>query len=199
MSAFSIILAHLTLLAYALVGGVFLAFSDFIMRALLLTSGRGGAEAMQRINREVFRWVFMTLFLGLAVVSVALGVYAVLRLDGPVAVLAGAAGLVYLLGCFGVTVLFNVPMNERLAWMDPARDAAGDYWTGTYLPRWDLLEHRPHDRLRRLGGVAASGAVAGRVSGGPHPPPPPMSGLDWQDWWGLCPNRQSGSGVIVRP
>ena len=66
MSPFFFYLAHLAVLAYALVGGVFLAFSDFIMRALSVTSGYGGAEAMQAINREVFRWVFMTLFLGLA-------------------------------------------------------------------------------------------------------------------------------------
>ena len=60
MSPFIFYLTHLAVLAYALVGGVFLAFSDFIMRALSLTGGSGGAEAMQAINREVFRWVFMT-------------------------------------------------------------------------------------------------------------------------------------------
>lgn len=54
MSPFLFYFAHLAVLAYALVGGVFLAFSDFIMRALSVTSGHGGAEAMQAINREVF-------------------------------------------------------------------------------------------------------------------------------------------------
>lgn len=32
-------IAHLDVIAYALVGGVFLAFTDFIMRALSVTSG----------------------------------------------------------------------------------------------------------------------------------------------------------------
>jgi len=136
MSPFLFTLAHLAVLAYALVGGVFLAFSDFIMRALSVTSGHGGAEAMQVINREVFRWVFMTLFLGLAAVSLSLIVYAVLGLTGPTATLVGSAGLVYLIGCFGVTVAFNVPMNEALARMDPSQEATRAYWTGTYLPRW---------------------------------------------------------------
>lgn len=131
-------LSHLAVLAYALVGGVFLAFSDFIMRALSLTSGQGGAEAMQSINREVFRWVFMTLFLGLAAVSLALIVHAALSLTGPAATLVGAAGLVHLLGCFGVTVAFNVPMNEALAAMDASQDATRAYWAGTYLPRWTI-------------------------------------------------------------
>ncbi len=136
MSPFFLVFTHFAVLAYALVGGVFLAFSDFIMRALSVTSGHGGAEAMQAINREVFRWVFMTLFLGLAVMSLALIVLAVLGQTGPAAPFVAAAGLVYLLGCFGVTVVFNVPMNEALAGMDLSQDATRAYWTGTYLPRW---------------------------------------------------------------
>ncbi|MAQ82799.1 MAG: hypothetical protein CMH12_22140 [Maritimibacter sp.] len=136
MSPFLFYFAHIAVLAYALVGGVFLAFSDFIMRALSVTSGHGGAEAMQAINREVFRWVFMTLFLGLAAVSLALAVYAGFWMTGPVATLVAAAGLVYLVGCFGVTVVFNVPMNEALAGMDLSQEATRTYWSGTYVPRW---------------------------------------------------------------
>jgi uncharacterized membrane protein len=37
MSVWVFLLAQFTLLAYALVGGVFLAFSDFIMRSLAHT------------------------------------------------------------------------------------------------------------------------------------------------------------------
>jgi uncharacterized membrane protein len=136
MSPFLFYFAHFVVLAYALVGGVFLAFSDFIMRALSATSGHGGAEAMQAINREVFRWVFMTLFLGLAATSLMLIGYAALGLNGPVAMLVGAAGLVYLVGCFGVTVAFNVPLNEALAGMDLSQDLARAHWTGSYVPRW---------------------------------------------------------------
>ena len=63
MSPLIFILLQFSVLAYAALAGVFLAFSDFIMRSLARTSGTGGIEAMQIINREVFRWVFMTLFL----------------------------------------------------------------------------------------------------------------------------------------
>ncbi len=135
MSPLLVYVMHLAVLAYALVGGVFLAFSDFIMRALSLT-GSGGAEAMQSINREVFRWIFMTLFLGLALVSLALIAIAASSFDRPGATLIGSAGLVYLIGCFGVTIAFNVPMNEALSGMDLTEDAGRAYWTGTYLPRW---------------------------------------------------------------
>ena len=136
MSPFFFILMQLAVLAYALVGGVFLAFSDFIMRSLSLTGGTGGADAMQVINREVFRWVFMALFLGMAAVSLVIVVYGAMGLADPTRILILLAGLVYLVGCFGVTVFFNVPMNEALAGMDLSEDATRAYWTGTYLPRW---------------------------------------------------------------
>jgi len=108
------VLLQLSILAYALVAGVFLAFSDFIMRSLALSGGEGGVEAMQVINREVFRWVFMALFLGIAAVSVLIAGYAWVTLYGFAGALIGVAALVYLVGCFGVTVAFNVPMNEAL-------------------------------------------------------------------------------------
>ena len=136
MSLFFLVLMQFAILAYALVGGVFLAFSDFIMRSLALTGGTGGLEAMQVINREVFRWVFMALFLGMAAVSLAIAGYGATNLNHPAGALILAAGLVYLVGCFGVTVFFNVPMNEALAGMNLSRDETRAYWTGTYLPRW---------------------------------------------------------------
>lgn len=138
MSPFLFTFAHLAVLAYALVGGVFLAFSDFIMRALSVTSGHGGAEAMQAINREVFRWVFMVLFLGLAPVSLLIAAYGAIVVGNGPGMVMMLAGLTYFVGCFGVTVFFNVPMNEALAGMDVFEDATLDYWTRTYLPRWSF-------------------------------------------------------------
>lgn len=136
MSTTFFILLQLSILAYALVAGVFLAFSDFIMRSLALTGGAGGVEAMQVINREVFRWVFMALFLGMAGVSVLIAGYVWVALSGPAATLIGVAALVYLVGCFGVTVAFNVPMNEALAGMDLRSEVTQDYWVQSYVPRW---------------------------------------------------------------
>lgn len=136
MSPFFLFLLQFAILAYAMVGGVFLAFSDFIMRSLSLTGGSGGVEVMQVINREVFRWVFMALFLGMAAVSLVIVAYAASSLAHPAGMLIVLAGLVYLLGCFGVTVFVNVPMNEALAGMDLSQDTTRAYWTGTYLPRW---------------------------------------------------------------
>lgn len=136
MPTILIVLMAAAVVAYAFVGGVCLAFSDFIMRSLSLTRGVGGAEAMQHINRQVFRWIFMTLFLGMAAVSLVIVGYAAIVLEGTAALLMIIAGLAYLVGCFGVTVVFNVPMNEALARMDLADEGTLRYWTSTYLPRW---------------------------------------------------------------
>lgn len=136
MSIAILLLLQLAVLAYAVVAGVFLAFSDFIMRSLAITSGAGGVEAMQAINREVFRWIFMTLFLGMAAGSIALAVYSWFWVDGLASTLIIAAALVYLIGCFGVTVAFNVPMNEALAGMSSPAEATREYWLRTYVPRW---------------------------------------------------------------
>ena len=136
MSTAVFLLMQIAILAYAFVGGVFLAFSDFIMRSLATTSGHGGVEAMQVINREVFRWIFMALFLGMAAVSVIVAAYGAFGPSGTAGTLFMIAGLVYLIGCFGVTVFFNVPMNEALAGMETSSDATRAYWLETYVPRW---------------------------------------------------------------
>ena len=136
MSVWIFFLTQFAIIAYAFVGGVFLAFSDFVMRSLAHTSGNGGVEAMQVINREVFRWVFMALFIGMAPVSLLVAGYGVIGVGGVPGMLMALAGLTYVVGCFGVTVFFNVPMNETLAGMDVGHETTRDYWKETYLPRW---------------------------------------------------------------
>jgi uncharacterized membrane protein len=130
------LLIQFAILAYALVAGVFLAFSDFIMRALARTGGDGGVEAMQVINREVFRWVFMALFLGMAPLSLLIAASGGLFVAGNTGTLMMLAGLTYFVGCFCVTVFCNVPMNKALDGMDLGHEATRAYWSQTYLPRW---------------------------------------------------------------
>lgn len=130
------LLFQAAILGYAIIGGVFIAFSDFIMRSLAHTSGTGGVEAMQVINREVFRWIFMVLFIGLAPVSLGIAAYGVFAVGGSTGITLSLAGLTYLVCCFGVTVLFNVPLNERLAKMSPADASTSAFWQEIYIPVW---------------------------------------------------------------
>ena len=136
MSIWFFFLCQLSVVGYALLGGAFLAFSDFIMRSLAHTNDRGGIEAMQIINREVFRYVFMALFIGLVPVSLVGTGYAIFALSGTSATLVALSGMIYLVGSFGVTLVFNVPLNEAVARMDLTIEDTQWFWSATYLPRW---------------------------------------------------------------
>jgi uncharacterized membrane protein len=154
MDPWLLALTQFAVLAYAALGGVFLAFSDFLMRALARSPG--GAEAMQSINREVFRIVFMALFLGMVPVSLILAISGWLAAPEPARFLL-AAGL-YLLGCFAVTAMGNVPLNDRLAGMDAATPEAQGWWDAVYLPRWTRL-----NTLRTLACFAAAATLIGAL------------------------------------
>ncbi|MEZ6000244.1 DUF1772 domain-containing protein [Hyphomonas sp.] len=129
--------SEFSVIAYALVAGVFLTFSDFVMRSLAATQPEGGIEAMQQINRKVFRTLFMILLLGMAAASPLMAVAAFWQGSGPATVWIVAAAVTYVVGTFGVTVVFNVPMNERLDRMAHDSAAAAGYWR-RYVPVWSF-------------------------------------------------------------
>ncbi|WP_417494614.1 DUF1772 domain-containing protein [Maricaulis sp.] len=145
--AFACLLLALT---SALVAGVLLAFSDFVMRGLALARPAGGIEAMQGINRTVLRSVFLTAFVGLLPAVYALAAYALFALDGPGQILIYTGAMIYLITVFLVTGFGNVPMNRRLAGYDPEAEGARLYWQ-RYLTRWTGLNH-----LRVAGSIATS-------------------------------------------
>ncbi|MEL6572101.1 MAG: anthrone oxygenase family protein [Pseudomonadota bacterium] len=157
MSLWIIFALQIIVLAYATVGGVFVAFSDFIMRSLALSAQ--GSVTMQVINREVFRWIFMVLFLGLAPVSLAMALYGLNVVGGQTGTLMAAAGLIYVIGCFGVTVCFNVPMNNALAALQPGTGDIESYWSSTYLPRWTYW-----NSVRAFACVLAAGVLAAALT-----------------------------------
>ena len=134
-------LCQFSIIASVLVAGVFLTFSDFVMRSLNGAETSAGIEVMQVINREVFRTVFMVLLLGMSVLSPILFGLAYQTLTGPAAywIMAGAAA--YFVGTFAVTVVFNVPMNVHLDGLDHTSDEAASYWSGTYFPDWTFWNY----------------------------------------------------------
>lgn len=124
----------------AMISGVFLAFSDFVMRSLSAASPRSGIEAMQLINRKVYKSIFLVGLLGMAPVAAALAVYAWIAIQGPAQTWFIAGGAIYVIGTFLVTMLGNVPMNQRLDAMATDGAPARDYWT-TYARFWTLWNH----------------------------------------------------------
>lgn len=142
--------SEFSVIAFALVAGVFLTFSDFVMRSLAATQAAGGIEAMQHINRKVFRTLFMVLLIGMAIVSPLMAVAAFWQVSGPASAWIIAAAVTYVIGTFGVTVVFNVPMNERLDRMAHDSAVAAAYWN-RYVPAWSFW-----NTVRTLASAAAA-------------------------------------------
>jgi uncharacterized membrane protein len=124
----------------ATIGGVFFAFSTFVMGALAQLPPAHGVAAMQRINVVVLNPLFLGTFMGTAVVQ---GLTAVLAVIGwlPIrAPLLLAAAILYILGTFGVTMALNVPRNDRLKSLPADGDAARAYWP-VYVREWTFWNH----------------------------------------------------------
>jgi uncharacterized membrane protein len=134
-------LTFLSILGTGLVAGIFFAFSVFVMRALGRLPPTGGIAAMQSINVAVLN---LAAFFGMAVLSLALAVVALVGWSLPY-LLAGS--LLYLVGTILVTIVFNVPLNNRLASVTPDGAEAASLWT-RYLSTWAAWNHV--GRSRRL-------------------------------------------------
>ncbi|XIA62828.1 DUF1772 domain-containing protein [Bradyrhizobium sp. TZ2] len=95
---------------------------------------------MNAINVSIVQSLFMPFFLGTTATSAALVVIALFRWGDPGAMAMGAGGMLYVLGMFVVTIIFNVPLNNALAAVDPASSEAAPLWA-RYLTDWTMWNH----------------------------------------------------------
>ncbi|MEO0466554.1 MAG: anthrone oxygenase family protein [Pseudomonadota bacterium] len=135
----------------AVIGGVFSAFSEFVMRGLLRAEPSGGIEAMQHINRTVLRTQFVAGILLITPMSIAFGVFALSETEGVAKAALIAAPMVYVPTVFLMTMFGNVPMNNRLERLDYRTTEAETYWR-TYGRDWTRLNH-----VRTVGSVLTAG------------------------------------------
>jgi uncharacterized membrane protein len=124
----------------ALVAGIFFAFSTFIMSALGRIPAEQGIAAMQQINITVINPLFMAAFMGTGVLCIALAAGSYFRWEETGGKLAIIASLIYLIGCIGVTMVFNVPLNDALAAVQPGTAEAANLWA-RYLSEWTFWNH----------------------------------------------------------
>lgn len=127
-------------LGCGLMAGFFFAFSICVMKALGALPPAQGIAAMQSINVAVINPWFLTPYFGMAVLSVLLITAAVLRWREPGAAYVVAGGLLYFLGTFLVTMLFNVPRNNTLAAVAATSTEGAALWA-EYLIAWTKWNH----------------------------------------------------------
>jgi uncharacterized membrane protein len=125
--------------------GVYLIFSIAIMPALNRLAPAEGIRAMQKINVVIVNPLFMLVFLGTAIVSIALVVMTIVRRNGDngstanhVYLIAGA--VLYVVGSIVVTVAFNIPRNDSLDALDPTAVGAAEAWS-SYVREWTAWNH----------------------------------------------------------
>jgi len=115
MDGFPRILTFVSALGCGLVGGIFFAFSTFVMKALSRLPASQGIAAMQQINITVINPLFMTAFLGTGLACLVLAVFSLLQWGRPGAGWLLTGSVLYLFGTILVTMVFNVPRNDALA------------------------------------------------------------------------------------
>ena len=131
----------------AVIGGVFSAFSEFIMSALLRSAPTSGIEAMQQINRTVIKTQFVAGIILITPLSVLFAIYGVYSFDGMARLATILAPVVYVPTVFLMTIFGNVPMNNKLDGLDAAAPDAEAYWR-VYGRVWTRLNH-----VRSIGSV----------------------------------------------
>jgi len=130
--------------------GLFFAFSNFVMAALARAGQARGMAAIQAINITVLNPLFMLVFFGTGLLSLAVALAAVLPWGGEPAWTALIAAVLYNVGCVGVTLRCNVPLNNALAQADAKVPASADLWA-RYLREWTMWNH-----VRTIASLAAS-------------------------------------------
>ena len=128
-------LAFIAAIGCGLVGGIFFAFSSFVMAGLGRLPSDHGIAAMNSINVTVINPMFFAAFFGTGLVCVVLAIGSIFWWDQVSGKLLMAAGVIYLVGCIGVTMAFNVPLNNALAAVSPGTPEATALWSH-YLDRW---------------------------------------------------------------
>jgi uncharacterized membrane protein len=121
-------------LGCALVGGIFFAFSTFIMTALERTGPAAGRAAMNSINTVIVRSLFMLFFVGTTLGSIVLAIVGIVEQQWWLV----AGGATYWFGMFAVTMARNVPLNNEL--LRNEGDAGVEVWR-RYLVEWTRWNH----------------------------------------------------------
>ena len=124
----------------ALVAGVFFAFSNFVMAGLGRIKPDEGIAAMNSINITVINPLFMLALFGTGLLCLVLAASAFTswELIGGKLTLIGST--IYLIGCVGVTMFFNVPLNNALAAVPLGTPEATSLWS-RYLSDWTTWNH----------------------------------------------------------
>jgi len=133
-------LDELAVISFGLIGGVYFAFSFFVMQSLNNINSLNAIRTMNSINTVILKSPFMLLFFFSTFIAFILFLenfifYKVLSYEG-------FASLIFITGMFLCTAIKNVPLNNKLAnfkFDDPLSDS-GIEWEN-YCTNWLKWNH----------------------------------------------------------
>lgn len=134
-------------------GGVFFAFSAFVMPGLRELPDAQGIAAMQAFNRTAVTAPYMLALFGTAALCVVVIVRAVMTWDAVSAPWLLGGAIAYLLAAIVITGAGNIPLNDAIDALDPASANAGTSWT-EFVTEWVWWNH-----LRTVSAIAAAAAL----------------------------------------
>jgi len=147
MNELILIISVASISGAGLVTGLLFAFSNFVMRALADLPSDKGMFAMQRINETIINPTFLMLFLGTPILCSVIAVNSELNINEPGSLFLLVGAIAYLIGPFGITMRFNVPLNNLLA---RAKVSESDVIWPKYQKKWQWWNH-----IRTYIGVAS--------------------------------------------
>ncbi len=136
MENWFIILCAFAVIGISLTSGLFLVFSDFLMRSFKNSKPAAGIEVMQVLNREIWKSITMVLLWGNLILTIGLASYTFSQDLEEVSTLLLLGAGYYAFGAFVLSFVANIPMNNKLDGMDFSSLQTASYWNQTYLPRW---------------------------------------------------------------
>jgi uncharacterized membrane protein len=166
------------LVGSGLMGGVCFTFGTAVMSSLQRMPAGQGAAAMNLINVRIQNPLFLLIFVGTALVCVALAILAFVQdTPGKWWLIAGAA--LYVVGMVIVSFAINIPLNDQLAAVDPHSAAGTTEWLN-YLAKWN-----PANNLRAVTctlaviafGLALHAGAGTQSAAGTDRPPAAFSSL----------------------
>jgi uncharacterized membrane protein len=140
MNTWLFALTFIAALGSALMAGLFFVFSNTAMTAFEKLPPSAGIAAMQSINIQILNPVFFAVFFGTSALSALLALVALFNLAQAWSLPLLAGGLCHFIGSLLITMIFNVPLNNRLAAARPETAEAARFWA-EYLRTWTAWNH----------------------------------------------------------
>ena len=138
-----VVLTSLAALAAAAACGMMYVFSTFVMPGLDRTGPIAAITAMRGINVAAnSNPAFLLAYFGATILAVIVGIVAVVQFGQPGSTWILAGAVVGLLAAI-ITMVFNVPLNNRLESVDPTGLSVADAATQwqAYLHTWTAWNH----------------------------------------------------------